>query len=167
MAIDYKTSSEAARQALVRAGLTPHQAAIYEALIQRGPQKATRLAFLAGVPRTLSYKVLDELAAEGLVTKKDERGRVTLFAPAHPLKLKELAERRLEEAKQAKTTLEDVLTSLIHDFDANLAVLPEKELYAKVARYAGKACMAELSRSERSSLLAAIKGLSARLEEHI
>ena len=167
MAIDYKATSEATRQTLVQAGLTEHQAAIYEALIQRGPQKATRLAFLAGGPRTLSYKVLDELAAEGLVTKKDERGRVSLFAPAHPLKLRDLAERRLDEAKGARAALESALVALTRDFDANLGVLPEKELYAQIARYAGKACMEELSRAERSSLLAAIKGLSASLGEHI
>lgn len=167
MAIDYKATSEATRDALVRAGLTPHQAAVYEALIQRGPQKATRLAFLAGVPRTLCYKVLEELAAEGLVTKKDEPGRVSLFVPAHPLKLKDLAERRLEEAKEAKAALESALVVLTHDFDANLGDLPEKELYAQVARYAGKACLEGLSLTERSSLLSAIKGLSARLEVHI
>lgn len=117
MVMEYKAASEVSRQALVQAGLTPHQAAVYEALIQHGSQKATRLAFLAGVPRTLSYKVLDELEAEGLVVKKDEPGKVSVFVPAHPLKLKELTDRRLEEAKGAKTALEGTLGKLISDFN--------------------------------------------------
>jgi sugar-specific transcriptional regulator TrmB len=117
MAVDYKASSEVSRQALVQAGLTPSQSAVYEALIHYGPQKATKIAFLAGVPRTLSYKVLDELEKQGLVAKKDEVGAVSIFTPAHPLKLKELAERRVEEAKEAKTALEGTLAKLISDFN--------------------------------------------------
>ncbi len=117
MVMQYKPTSEVSRQALVQAGLTPHQAAVYEALIQHGPQKATKVAFLAGVPRTLSYKVLDELEAQELVAKKDEPGKVSLFVPAHPLKLKELMDRRLEEAKGAKVALEGTLGKLISDFN--------------------------------------------------
>jgi sugar-specific transcriptional regulator TrmB len=117
MVMQYKPSSEVSRQALVQAGLTPHQAAVYEALIQHGPQKATKVAFLASVPRTLSYKMLDELEAEGLVVKKDEPGKVSVFTPAHPLKLKELADKRLEEAKDAKTALDSTLSRLISDFN--------------------------------------------------
>ncbi len=117
MVMKYKASSEVSLQALVQAGLTQHQAAVYEVLIQHGSQKATKIAFLAGVPRTLSYKVLDELKADGLVVKKDEPGKVSVFTPAHPLKLKELADKRLVEAKDAKVALESTLSSLISDFN--------------------------------------------------
>jgi sugar-specific transcriptional regulator TrmB len=117
VAIDYKASSELSRQALVQAGLTEGQSSIYEALIHYGPQKATKLAFLAGVSRTLSYKMLDELEGLGLVSKKDEPGRVAVFTPAHPLKLKELADKRLEEAKDAKVALDGALSKLISDFN--------------------------------------------------
>lgn len=117
MAVDYKATSEISRQALVQAGLSDAQASIYEALIHYGPQRATKVAFLAGVPRTLSYKVLDELEVQGLVAKKDEPGAVALFTPAHPLKLKELAERRLEDAKVAKQALDSTLAKLISDFN--------------------------------------------------
>lgn len=117
MVMQYKPTSEVSRQALVQAGLTNHQASIYEALIQHGPQKATKIAFLASVPRTLSYKVLDELEAEGLVVKKDEPGQVSIFTPAHPLKLKELMDKRLEVARGAKSALEGTLGKLISDFN--------------------------------------------------
>lgn len=163
MVMQYKPISEASRQALVQAGLTPHQASIYEALIQHGPQKATRLAFLAGVPRTLSYKVLMELEAEGLVTKKDESGRVSVFTPAHPLELKKLAERRIEEAKAAKSLMEEALPDLIRGFDDILGTLPESELYARVALYAGRASLGSLSLSERSSMQKALEDLLEKL----
>jgi sugar-specific transcriptional regulator TrmB len=117
MATDYKATSELNSQALIQAGLTGHQAAIYEALIHFGSQKATKIAFLAGVPRTLSYKVLQELQDLGLISKKDETGSVSIFTPAHPLKLKELADKRLEEAKGAKAALEGTLSKLISDFN--------------------------------------------------
>lgn len=161
----YKPISEVSRQALAQAGLTPHQAAIYESLIQHGAQKATKVAFLAGVPRTLSYKVLEELEAEGLVLKKDEPGRVSLFAPAHPLELRKLAERRLEDAKAAKSLIEEALPALIQGFDDFLGTLPESELYARVALYAGRASLGSLSLSERSSMQKALADLLEKLSQ--
>lgn len=159
----YKPISELSRQALAQVGLTPHQAAVYEALIQHGPQKATRLAFLAGVPRTLSYKVLEELEAAGLVLKKDEPGKVSLFIPAHPLELKKLAERRAEEAEAAKTLINRALPDLIRGFDDYLGTLSESELFARVALYAGKAGLAPLNSQERLAMQKALQDLLAVL----
>lgn len=161
--MEYKASSELSRQALVQAGLSSGQSSIYEALIHYGPQKATKLAFLAGVPRTLSYKMLDELESLGLVSKKDEPGRVSLFIPAHPLKLKELAERRLEDAQATKKLMEEALPGLMRDFDSLLGTMPGAELYARVAMYAGKAGLGPLSLSERSALQEALKNLLVSL----
>ncbi len=115
--MEYKVSSEVVRQALTQSGLSPGQSALYEALIQHGPLTATRLSFLAGVPRTLSYKLLGELEALELVTKSDKPGEIALFVGAHPLKLKELADKRIEEAKNAKNALDSALTKLISDFN--------------------------------------------------
>lgn len=164
MAIDYKPISEVSRQALVQAGLTPHQAALYEALIQHGPQKATRLAFLAGVPRTLSYTYTEELIQLGLV-KKEESSKVARFIPAHPLELKKLAERRLEEAQAAKTLMDKALPDLIREFDELLGTLPASDLYSRVAQYAGRAALGTLSAQERSGMEKALKDLIAALEK--
>lgn len=163
MAIDYKPISEMSRQALAGMGLTPHQTAVYEALIQHGPQKATRLAFLAGVPRTLSYRVLEELVAQGLVVRQ-ESGKVARFAPAHPLELKKLAERRLEEADAAKTLINKALPDLVRGFDDHLGTLPESELYARVALYAGRAGLGALSTQERLAMQKALQDLLERLK---
>ena len=115
--MDYKSSSEVVRQSLVQSGLTPGQSALYEVLIQHGPLTATRLSFLAGVPRTLSYKLLGELEDLELVTKTENPGEVGRFVAAHPLKLKELADKRVEEAKNAKSALDSTLAKLISDFN--------------------------------------------------
>lgn len=104
-------------QALVQGGLTQTQAALYETLVQHGPLNARRASFLAGVSRTLGYKIFNELEKLGLVVKKDELGSVAVFSPAHPLKLKELAEKRLDEAMGAKKTLDIAIFQLISDFN--------------------------------------------------
>lgn len=164
MAVDYKATSELSRRALMQAGLSAGQAAIYEALIHYGPQKATKLAFLSGVPRTLSYTYTEELIERGLVVK-EESGKVARFAPTHPLELKKLAELRLEEAQAAKTLIEEALPSLVRGFDDHLGTLPQSELYSRVAMYAGRASLGPLSAQERSSMQKALEDLLVHLKK--
>ena len=97
---------------LVQAGLSPEQARIYESLVERGPSLASDAARRAGISRTLGYKVLGELSLLGLVEKKDEPGKVALFIAAHPLKLKEIVERREREAKDARTVVDSIVGGL-------------------------------------------------------
>lgn len=97
--------------------MTQTQAALYETLVQHGPLNARRASFIAGVSRTLGYKIFNELEKLGLVVKKDEPGSVAEFSPAHPLKLKELAEKRLSEAVGAKKALDGAIFQLISDFN--------------------------------------------------
>ena len=115
--MEYKASNDAIRESLVQSGLSSGQSALYEALKQHGPLTATRLAFLANVPRTLSYKLLGELESLGLVSKQEVSGKVARFVPAHPLKLKELADKRFEDAKDAKNALNTALAKLVSDFN--------------------------------------------------
>jgi DNA-binding MarR family transcriptional regulator len=164
MAVNYKATNELTRRALIQAGLSVGQAAIYEALIHYGPQKATKLAFLSGVPRTLSYIYIEELIQYGLVTK-EESGKVARFASAHPLELKKLAERQLEEAQNAKSLIEKALPALMRGFDDVLGTLPEAELYSRVAAYAGKAGLGPLSAQERIAMQKALQDLLRALEK--
>src|SRR4051812_9749020 len=105
------------QESLRQAGLAKDQAAIYEALVKRGPSPASDIALSAGLGRPLAYKVLDELIEIGLVEKKDEPKKVAKFIPVHPLKLKEIADKRLDSAQNAKTALEGTLSKLISDFN--------------------------------------------------
>lgn len=107
-------------QTLTQAGLTKEQAQIYEVLIKNGPLPASRIHHKTPFKRGLVYKLLDQLADAGLVAKKDEVGKVSIFEPAHPLKLVELAEKKEEQARNAQTALESIIDSLTSEF--NLAV---------------------------------------------
>lgn len=104
-------------QTLVQAGLDKEQAIVYEVLLKGGQLSAGAAHKLTPLKRGLVYKVLDELVAIGLVEKRQEAGKVTQFVVAHPLTLKELAEKREQEAKDAKMALEGVLPSLVSDFN--------------------------------------------------
>ncbi len=105
------------RESLVKAGLDKSQASIYEAMVKIGPSPASDIARAAGIGRPLSYKVLEELIALGLAEKKEKPGKVARFSAAHPLKLKEIVEKRLEKASGARTALEGVIGRLTSDFN--------------------------------------------------
>ena len=104
-------------QHLVQAGLSGEQARLYESLVRSGPSAASDTARRALVSRTLAYKVFAELAAFGLVEKREEGGKVALFVAAHPLKLKELIEKREQEAKDALAALEGVLGQMTSEYN--------------------------------------------------
>ena len=104
-------------QHLVQAGLSNEQARLYESLIKNGPSLASDAARRAAISRTLAYKVFAELAALGLVEKREESGKVALFTAAHPLKLKEIIEKREQEAKDALTVLDGVLGQMTSEYN--------------------------------------------------
>lgn len=101
---------------LSKAGLSPDQARIYEVLLKNGPLPAGEVSKKSELKRGLTYKVLDELVALGLA-KKNEKGKVLRFEPTHPLQLKELAERKEQEAKVAQEALGGILSNLTSDFN--------------------------------------------------
>lgn len=104
---------------LEQAGLALDQATIYELLIQNGAMPAGKISQKTPLKRGLVYKVLDELIGMGLVLKKEVPGKVALFEPAHPLKLKELAEKKEEQAKNAQVVLGGILGQLISNYNLN------------------------------------------------
>lgn len=107
-------------QVLKDAGLTNHQAAVYTGLIERGPAAASTLARTTGIARTLTYRVLDELIALGLVEREERAGAVSTYLPAHPVKLRELVEHRKHEAEHAATALASVIDPLTSEYNKML-----------------------------------------------
>ncbi|MBI3952717.1 MAG: hypothetical protein HY336_02050 [Candidatus Doudnabacteria bacterium] len=105
---------------LVAAGLEPDQAQIYEILLKNGPLKAGKVAAKSTLKRGLTYKVLDELVELGLVAKNEPIGKVAIFEPAHPLKVKEFAEAKEQKLKTAQLALDGILGQLTSDY--NLAL---------------------------------------------
>jgi HTH-type transcriptional regulator, sugar sensing transcriptional regulator len=102
---------------LTQAGLSQEQAQIYEILLKNGPSTARKIAQNSPYKRTLVYKILEDLGKIGLVTRQDEVGKVSIFSPSHPVKLKELAEKKQQQAKQAETALENILGTLVSNYN--------------------------------------------------
>jgi sugar-specific transcriptional regulator TrmB len=96
---------------LSQLGLTPEQAKMYQALIDKGPQTATKLSQNSSVQRTYIYNLSKQLTELGLVTL-EKRGTTTLFAAQSPDLLLNLAETQIQKANQAQRALEGLLPSL-------------------------------------------------------
>ncbi|MDP3740799.1 MAG: helix-turn-helix domain-containing protein [bacterium] len=105
------------QQHLTQSGLKPDEADVYEVLLKIGPNPARKIAQNTVYKRSTVYKILDDLVKLGLVGRKDEVGKVSVFEPAHPLKLKELAEAREQQAKNAQVALEGILGQMSSDFN--------------------------------------------------
>src|SRR3989344_3034457 len=105
---------------LVAAGLEPDQAQIYEILLKNGPLKAGKVALKSTLKRGLVYKILDELVELGLVIKNEPAGKVAIFEPAHPLKIKEFAEAKEQKMKTAQLALDGIIGNLTSDYNLSL-----------------------------------------------
>lgn len=102
---------------LTTAGLSPAQAVVYEYLLHNGSVTAGTIAKALRLERTLVYRLLTEMTESDLVIKKDAVGKVAVYAAAHPGKIKELARKKEEQAKNAQSALDGVLGRLTSDFN--------------------------------------------------
>ncbi len=102
---------------LIQAGLSSEQALAYQALLDRGPQKASDLSKWTGIKRGLIYKVLEQLESMGLITKNESSGTVAVFSPAHPRLLLSNIERKEKEIGLTKEMLTNSIGSLSSKFN--------------------------------------------------
>lgn len=107
-------------QALADAGFTKHQASVYSYLVENGPSGASIIARQTGIARTLAYRILDELSELGLVDKEDKKGAISVYLPAHPVKLHELVERRKQEAENAATAVASIVDKMTSEYNKTL-----------------------------------------------
>lgn len=110
------------------AGLTPEQAQIYEVLLKNGPLPAGKVHQKTPYKRGLVYKLLDSMVENGVVIKRTDIAKIAIFEPAHPLKLKELAENKEKEAKQAQSALDGILNNMTSEFNL-VSGKPSVEFY--------------------------------------
>lgn len=96
-------------------GLTSNEAIIYEFLLKHGENTAGNIIKNTPLKRGVVYYVLADLVKNGLISEKKKQ-KVAYFTPNHPQKLEEFAENKENELKQAKTSLEANLPSIISDF---------------------------------------------------
>jgi len=111
-------------QHLIQSGLTKEQAIVYEVLLKSGALPAGKISSKTAelnekipVKRGLVYKILEQLVDFGLIEKREEPGKVAIFQVTHPLKIKELVEKKERQAKDAQLALDGVLGSLVSDFN--------------------------------------------------
>lgn len=105
------------QEALIKTGLTETQAGVYEVLLKFGGQPARLIQARSPFKRGLVYKALEQLEELNLVEKREDKGKVAIFYPRHPFKIKELAEEKHREAELSMLTIDGVLGQLSSDFN--------------------------------------------------
>ncbi len=109
-------------------GLNKEQSLVYESLLKNGLMPARVVAQKSGVKRSLAYKILEQLISLGLVEKRDNIGKITLFFPAHPGKLREFLQKREEAIKTAEASLGGIMGKMVSDFNL-LSGKPNVQFY--------------------------------------
>jgi len=89
---------------LNKLGFSDNKAKIYQAILSLGSAPASTIAQKAGIVRSTTYKILEELASDGLVEMTDQG--VKKFTALHPKALITLQENK-------KSTLERLLPELL------------------------------------------------------
>lgn len=123
---------------LMQAGLSEEQAQVYQALLDKGPERASDISKWTGLKRGLVYKVLEQLTAMGLVAEKGGPGTVAVFSPAHPSLLLSNIERKEKEIALTKEMLQTSLGTLASKYNLiagkpNVQFFEGKEGILKVA----------------------------------
>jgi sugar-specific transcriptional regulator TrmB len=124
---------------LIQAGLSEEQAQVYQALLDRGPQKASDLSKWTGIKRGFVYKILEQLESMSLVSKKGGTGTVATFSPSHPSLLLSNIERKEKEIALTKEMLSSSIGSLSSKYNLitgkpNVQFFEGKDGIAKVLR---------------------------------
>lgn len=140
---------------LTRIGLNNNQAIIYEMLVSSGPMIARKIQRLTRIARQIVYKELDLLENLGLVEKRKEDGKTTVFVAIHPSKIKSFAEQKVEEIKNASQSLDRILGKMISDFNITHSqpgikifdgIMGIKELYNDILKEKGEILLMRSSR---------------------
>jgi len=115
-------------QLLTQIGLTADQATIYELLLREGGLSAGKISQKTPLKRGITYKILEDLAKIGLVSKHEPAGKVATFSAIHPSELRDMLVKKEEKVTEEKKTLETLLPQLLSTY--NLAVgKPGVEFY--------------------------------------
>lgn len=104
-------------QLLAQTGLKYQESLIYEVLLKDGELTAGKLAKKTPLKRGLVYKTLEDLEKRGLVERIEKPNKATRFKAAHPSELNNLVNKKEEEIRDAKTTIQEIMPKLISDFN--------------------------------------------------
>jgi len=115
---------------LIKLGLDEDGAIVYTTLLSYGPLTVLNLSRKANIPRTMVYRIVDELVRKGLLEEiVDENTK--LYSSVEPDGLTPLVNQRLDEAKQLANNFPQVKNLLLQQVHG-------KSPDTKVAFYKGK-----------------------------
>ncbi len=107
-------------QILIQSGLSADQAKVYLYLLENGLTPAKHIALNTAIGRALTYKVLEQLIGLNLAEKRENIGKIALFAPKHPKNIKEMLDKRKQELEHTSVDFGVVLNTLSSEFNALL-----------------------------------------------
>jgi len=102
---------------LTSAGFTQEQSRIYLYLLEHGLANAKVISSKTSLGRPLTYKVLGQLISLGVVEKRDDLSKISLFFPIHPQKVKDLALSKMNDAQIAFDNLSRVFNSMSSSYN--------------------------------------------------
>jgi len=105
---------------LSKAGLTKEQAKIYIFLVENGMTNAKVISTRTRIGRTLTYKIIDQLIRLELVEKCDDIGKVSIFSPLHPQKIKDNLNNSISQSNVAADNLSSVFNTLVSQYNTLL-----------------------------------------------
>ncbi|MBU1180446.1 hypothetical protein KJ885_05890 [Patescibacteria group bacterium] len=88
-------------------GLSQKDSAVYLSSLELGTASATRIARKAGIKRTTSYDILEELMERGLIGQT-QKGKKRLFYAGEPEELLKLLDRKKEQLMEAMPILKSI-----------------------------------------------------------
>jgi HTH-type transcriptional regulator, sugar sensing transcriptional regulator len=105
---------------LQKFGLTKTQSNVLDYLLEHGEAKARDIAKSINQPRGVVYKATEELLALELVEKIEKTKEVARFRATHPRALEKILEMKDRELEQNKKIFEEVLPSLVSNYNLTL-----------------------------------------------
>src|SRR3989344_5645090 len=124
----HKPMTKINEKILTDSGLTSEQTKIYLFLLESARSNAKIISKNTGTGRSLTYKILDQLVAMGLTEKRNDFGKITLFSPGHPQKLKDLVEVKSRSVITAQENLQNVFGTLASNYNL-LSGKPNVQFY--------------------------------------
>lgn len=98
-------------------GLSSEQASVYTCLIEHGNISARKISIETGINRSLVYKIIKQLTELKLVEEAQKDGSISKFSALPPSNLKNIVQKKKEQASVAETSLHEALSTLGAQFN--------------------------------------------------
>ncbi len=100
-----------ATQRLLELGLSDKEAQVYLAMLSLGPSGILEISKAAGVTRTTTYAIVEDLQRRGLVSSVTKGKRIQ-YSATSPAALHRLLEKQLDDLEARKKRIHEVHASI-------------------------------------------------------